>query len=349
MNEKSSPESLSEPNTFETNASVCLSYPIDEMRVFEFLNSFRFIFFSSILDSTFLYISSKIPFGIDSCDRTINATLDLSNIIFNLNTIDYNSQTIDKILNYNSLNTTDYNSQTIDKTDNNISVNTTDYLNYVIDRSSNNATINLLDHFIPQIDKSITNISLNTVDYLTFVPDTSTNQENLLNLGIIGIKFGQFLYTRKDILNEKSSDGLEPLLSNNSIHSEEDTRKMLNYDKTNYRINNIHHIEKECIGSGSLAQVHICYLKNNPKKKYVLKVAHPCIFELENEVKMLKSVLNIFGKFKKINIDWDTFFKNITVQTDLNNEANNMKKFSDIYKNYEKIDIPELIYNDKYH
>ena len=25
-----------------------------------------------------------------------------------------------------------------------------------------------------------------------------------------------------------------------------------------------------------------------------------------------------------------------------------MKKFYDIYKNYEKIDIPELIYNDKY-
>lgn len=173
-------------------------------------------------------------------------------------------------------------------------------------------------------------------------------KEYLLNLGIIGIKFGQFLYTRKDIISNETMIGLEELLSNNSIHSEEDTRKMLAYDKNNYYINNIDHIEKECIGSGSLAQVHLCYLKDEPEKKYVLKVAHPCIFQLENEVKILKNILNIFGKFKKINIDWDSFFKNITVQTDLNNEANNMKKFYDIYKNYEKIDIPKLIYNDKY-
>ena len=173
-------------------------------------------------------------------------------------------------------------------------------------------------------------------------------KEKLLNLGIIGIKFGQFLYTRKDIISKETMIGLEPLLSNNSIHSEEDTKKMLAYDKKNYYINNIHHIEKECIGSGSLAQVHVCYLKDKPDKKYVLKVAHPCIFELENEIKILKNILNLFGKFKRINIDWDSFFKNIRVQTDLNNEATNMKKFYDIYKNYEKIDIPELIYNDKY-
>jgi predicted unusual protein kinase regulating ubiquinone biosynthesis (AarF/ABC1/UbiB family) len=173
-------------------------------------------------------------------------------------------------------------------------------------------------------------------------------KENLLKLGIIGIKLGQFLYTRRDILTKESMDALEPLLSSNSIHSEDDTQMMLSYDKNNYYINYINHIEKECIGSGSLAQVHICYLKDKPDKKYVLKVAHPCIFELENEIKILKNILNIFGKFKKINIDWDSFFNNITVQTDLNNEANNMKKFYDIYKNYEKIDIPELIYNDKY-
>ena len=35
-------------------------------------------------------------------------------------------------------------------------------------------------------------------------------------------------------------------------------------------------------------------------------------------------------------------------QCDLNNEANNMKKFYEIYKNYDKIEIPELIYSNKY-
>jgi len=173
-------------------------------------------------------------------------------------------------------------------------------------------------------------------------------KENLLHLGIIGIKFGQFLYARKDILTQDATVALEPLLSSNSIHNEEDTKQMLLHDKRGYYINNIHRIEKDCLGSGSLAQVHICYLKEQPEKKYILKVAHPCVFELENEINILKKLLNLFGRFKKINIDWDTFFKNITVQTDLTNEANNMQKFYNIYKNYEKIDIPELIYNDKY-
>jgi predicted unusual protein kinase regulating ubiquinone biosynthesis (AarF/ABC1/UbiB family) len=173
-------------------------------------------------------------------------------------------------------------------------------------------------------------------------------KESLLNLGIIGIKFGQFLYTRKDIINTEVKNILESLLSSNIEHSEEETKKMVSYDKTNYFNDNVVSVEKDSLGSGSLAQVHICYLKDHPGKKYVLKVAHPCIFELEQEIKILKNILNVFAKFKKINIDWDSFFKNITVQIDLNNEANNMKKFYNIYKNYEKITIPELIYNDKY-
>ena len=173
-------------------------------------------------------------------------------------------------------------------------------------------------------------------------------KENLLGLGIIGIKFGQFLFTRKDILTKEVICILEPLLSNNIIHSEDETLKMLEYDTSNYYYNNILSIEKDCLGSGSLAQVHICYLKDNPGVKYVLKVAHPCIFDLEKEVKLLKNILKVFSKFKKINVDWDAFLKNITVQTDLNNEAINMKKFHSIYKDYEKITIPELIYNDKY-
>uniref|UniRef100_A0A6C0IMI7 Protein kinase domain-containing protein n=1 Tax=viral metagenome TaxID=1070528 RepID=A0A6C0IMI7_9ZZZZ len=188
---------------------------------------------------------------------------------------------------------------------------------------------------------------------LNYVSMTTTTEgglklkEHLLHLGIIGIKLGQFLYTNHEIINNEVRIVLESLLSSNVMHSEDDTRKMLAFDKNNY-ISNILSIEKDCLGSGSLAQVHICYLKANPRKKYILKVAHPCIFDLEKEVKLLQNILNTFSRFKKINIDWDSFFKNITVQIDLNNEANNMKKFCEIYKDYEKISIPESIYNDKY-
>lgn len=172
-------------------------------------------------------------------------------------------------------------------------------------------------------------------------------KKNLLTLGIIGIKFGQFLYTRHDILSQEAINTLEPLLSCNTIHSYEDTINMLSYDKTKYS-DNIQHIETTCLGSGSLAQVHMCYMKDQPNVKYVLKVAHPCIFDLEYELNLWKTILNLYTKFTNIHIDWDSFFKNITVQMDLNNEAQNIKKFYSIYKNYEKIEIPQVLYSDKY-
>lgn len=173
-------------------------------------------------------------------------------------------------------------------------------------------------------------------------------KNKLLSLGIIGIKFGQYLYTRPTReLSIEVKEILESLLSTNIIHSKEETTIMMSHDKNDFS-NSIHKIEEKCIGSGSLAQVHICYLNDDIRKKYVLKVAHPCIFKLEEEVKYLKNILHIASYFKNINVDWDTFFTNITIQTDLNIEAENTKKFHNIYKDYEKIEIPQIIYSNKY-
>jgi predicted unusual protein kinase regulating ubiquinone biosynthesis (AarF/ABC1/UbiB family) len=204
-------------------------------------------------------------------------------------------------------------------------------------------------------------------------------KEKLVNLGILGIKLGQYLYSQSLIINNDVKNILEPLLSHNKIHTKEETQQMLDFadsNKYNDIIESIDHVN--ILGSGSLAQTHICYIKNEyiknehikneyiknehiknepiknepiknePTKKYVLKVAHPEILNLENEVNVVKNIIKMASFFKKIKVNWNGFFENISEQCDLNNEANHMKKFYEIYKNYDKIEIPELIYSNKY-
>lgn len=169
-------------------------------------------------------------------------------------------------------------------------------------------------------------------------------KKQLTNLGIIGIKLGQYLYTQRYILKNESRDQLELLLSHNKIHTPLETMNMIMLDKIdafNYLIDNINY--NTVLGSGSLAQTHICYLKNDPNK-YVLKVAHPEVLNLKYELWIIKYIIKIVSYFKKININWNDFFNNISDQCDLTIEAKNMKDFYEIYKNYDKIEVPNLVY-----
>ena len=93
-------------------------------------------------------------------------------------------------------------------------------------------------------------------------------KEKLVNLGILGIKLGQYLFLQSRVINDDVKNILEPLLSHNKTHTKEETQQMLDFDNDLYD-----HIERidhdNVLGSGSLAQTHICYLKNDPNKKYV--------------------------------------------------------------------------------
>lgn len=189
-------------------------------------------------------------------------------------------------------------------------------------------------------------------------------KNKLISLGVIGIKFGQYLYTQRVVkLTDEVKKNIETFLSENHEHTKKDTEKMFSYimkndnncnNNSNHDINDnnfsniIHHIDEDVIGSGSLAQTHICYLKDDPTKKCVVKIAHPAIFQLENEIKVVKNIIGFASYFKKFNIDWNDFFENISIQCDFNNEARYMKIFYDIFKSYEKIDVPELLYSSKY-
>ena len=175
-------------------------------------------------------------------------------------------------------------------------------------------------------------------------------KNKLSSLGVIGIKFGQYLYTQKAIkLTDELKKNIESFLSHNHVHTKEDTLNMFQLIENDNNFSTLFNdMEEEIIGSGSLAQTHICYLKDDPTKKYVIKIAHPSIFQLENEIQVVKKLIGFACYFKKFNIDWNDFFENISIQCDFNNEARYMKIFYDIFKSYEKIDVPELIYSSKY-
>jgi len=141
------------------------------------------------------------------------------------------------------------------------------------------------------------------------------------------------------------------LLAHNISHSVSETYKMIQLSKdesTSDVFNDIKSIDESILGSGSLAQTHICYLKSDPTKKYVIKVAHPIIFQITTEIQIIKSLLNFVSYFTKINVDWTFFFNSIMDQSDLRNEAKNMAFFKNIYLNYDKVEIPDVIYANKY-
>jgi predicted unusual protein kinase regulating ubiquinone biosynthesis (AarF/ABC1/UbiB family) len=170
----------------------------------------------------------------------------------------------------------------------------------------------------------------------------------LINLGIIGIKLGQYLYTQRYILNNNVRNTLESLLSHNKVHTPDETIKMISFDKSNKFNLIIDQVKyNEVLGSGSLAQTYICYLKND-QKKYVLKVSHPDVLKLKYEINILKYIVKIISYFKKININWNDFFNNLLEQCDLTIEGDNIIEFNKIYKNYDKIEIPQLVYSHKY-
>ena len=164
-------------------------------------------------------------------------------------------------------------------------------------------------------------------------------KDKLNNLGILGIKFGQYICTRSDITTDIMKEELKVFLNNNILHSIKDTNIIL--EKAGI-INDI--ILGEVIGSGSFAQVYRCTYQN---RDLVIKVNHPSINNLRYEIVAIKSIIKLlscFNKFKMfINIDWNQFFNIIESQINLNNEKKYMDKYYSIYNNNSDITIPQYI------
>jgi serine/threonine protein kinase len=166
--------------------------------------------------------------------------------------------------------------------------------------------------------------------------------KNVHSCGVIPIKIIQWGLPILKLINidKKILDIFENTYENCPIHELDYTTKLYKSDFYNdidddYKI-------IELVGSGSIAQVYkIQDIKTN--EFYAMKVIHPDAIKNFNKIKFyLKIIFSIFKFSNIVPTDLNNFLKQFRQQLDLVNEANNILKFSGLYKNDKLFLIPEL-------
>ena len=165
----------------------------------------------------------------------------------------------------------------------------------------------------------------------------------LRRCGILGIKVGQYFSNRHEFLGRDSCDELaRTFLDNVPPHSMAHTRHILKRELAYF-----HHIDEIPLGSGSIAQVHSCTLKKKHGQEFVVKILHPNIKELHEDLDFFAFLLPILSMFTMFNIHWDDLIASIRVQTDLRQEARNMKTFRKKIRHIKHISVPQVVFYNK--
>jgi len=163
-------------------------------------------------------------------------------------------------------------------------------------------------------------------------------KDKLISLGCLGIKLGQYLCNRPDIITTPMKDQLSSLLSHNRIHPRSFSLSVLASVSDELELG-------EVIGSGSMAQVYRCTYQDDPN--CVIKINHPEVQHIPDEIQALRYVLYVLRCFPRFcflrNMDWDDFFKSIVSQMDMTNEALSMLKFSSLFASMKDISVPTFL------
>ena len=166
--------------------------------------------------------------------------------------------------------------------------------------------------------------------------------KNVHSCGVIPIKIIQWGLPILKLINidKKILDIFENTYEKCPIHELDYTKKLYKSDFYNDIDNDYKIIES--VGSGSIAQVYkIQDIKTN--EFYAMKVIHPDAIKNFNKIKFyLKIIFSIFKFSNIVPTDLNNFLKQFRQQLDLVNEANNILKFSGLYKNDKLFLIPEL-------
>ena len=166
--------------------------------------------------------------------------------------------------------------------------------------------------------------------------------KNVHSCGVIPIKIIQWGLPILKLINidKKILDIFENTYEKCPIHELDYTKKLYKSDFYNDIDNDYKIIES--VGSGSIAQVYkIQDIKTN--EFYAMKVIHPDAIKNFNKIKFyLKIIFTIFKFSNIVPTDLNNFLKQFRQQLDLVNEANNILKFSGLYKNDQLFLIPEL-------
>lgn len=169
--------------------------------------------------------------------------------------------------------------------------------------------------------------------------------KNITNCGSTMTKFTQLLVPLLDIIKVDKIiiDILSKVYEHNFYHSDKITFKKFK-DEYGYDFFDKYEIVNN-ISSASMGQVY--KIKDiETKDIYAMKVLHP---NLKSNIYFNEKFLNIFLYFfdKNIPIDIKHILNLIKLQTDLNDEARNMEKFYDFYKDNKHIKIPKIISSTK--
>ena len=197
--------------------------------------------------------------------------------------------------------------------------------------------------------------------------------------GCVLIKFVQWVIINIELLEDDSNHYIlnmfKKFYENCSIHNLNYTKKMF-YKEFGYKFDEILIIEQDfSVKSGSIAQVYkvklntnivgnkFNFLQNeinnsinnsiNNEKNYALKVVHPEVYyqlffpiSFINSYKFLVSNISFLKKYDTI-FDFHSFFNNLKLQLNMNNEYKNMQYFYKTYIDNPYIVIPEpIVSND---
>lgn len=192
--------------------------------------------------------------------------------------------------------------------------------------------------------------------------------------GCVLIKFVQWVIINIELLEDDANHYIlnmfKKFYENCSIHNLNYTKKMF-YKDFGYKFDELFIIDHDfSIKSGSIAQVYkvklntnignkFNFLKNeinnsiNNEKTYALKVLHPEVYyqvffpiSFINSYKFLVSNIGFLKKYDTI-FDFNSFFSNLKLQLNMNNEYKNMQYFYKTYIDNPYILIPEpIVSND---
>ena len=189
--------------------------------------------------------------------------------------------------------------------------------------------------------------------------------------GCVLIKFVQWVIINIELLEDGSNHYIlnmfKKFYENCSIHNLNYTKKMF-YKEFGYKFDEILIIDEDfSVKSGSIAQVYKVKLNTNiignefnflqneinksisNQKMYALKVIHPEVYyqlffpiSFINGYKFLVSNISFLKKYDTI-FDFNSFFSNLKLQVNMNNEYKNMQYFYKTYITNPYIVIPEPI------
>jgi ubiquinone biosynthesis protein len=166
-------------------------------------------------------------------------------------------------------------------------------------------------------------------------------------LGPTYIKFGQILADRPDMVAERFRNELKKLQSKARPFDDEDAIRLIRKE-LGLEIEDIfEEFDQRCLASASIGQVYKARLKSG--ENVIVKIQRP---HIENKIKLdlylmrylAKSAVKSYPELAAIDITGliDEFGMNIIKELDYYNEASNLLRFGEMFKDDPRVHIPKV-------